>query len=281
MQSELKTGISRACRVLAISYSSLHYRSKKNDSNLIEALSQKAKDFPREGFRKAFDRLRNEGLKDNHKRVHRVYKKMGLCLRRKHKKRLPARVKVPIVIPKQAHLSWSIDFMSDSITNGRKFRAFNVIDDYNREVLFIENDYSIKSSRVIWVLNHLVNKHQIPKEIRMDNGPELIAKRLQLWSKVNDIKLQYIQPGKPTQNSLIERFNRTYRESVLDSYLFDNIDQVREQTNLFIKDYNEVRPHDALGGQPPVLWKYGQQTSAQISAFPDHITTINNNNIKN
>lgn len=281
MEHQTSFGISRACRIVGISRSCARYQSIKDDQVLIDKLKEMVEKRPKEGFRKTFDRLRNNGMADNKKRVHRVYKLMGLSLRRKMKKRLPARVKKLIVIPTQPHHTWSIDFMSDSLESGRKFRSFNVIDDYNREVLFIENDFSIKSSRIIWVLNHLVHKHGVPSRIRMDNGPELIAKTMALWSEYYQIEFQYIQPGKPTQNALIERFNRTYRETVLDSYLFNNIDQVREQTALFIKDYNHFRPHDALNGKPPVVWKCGQLGKHTSNPKPDHITTTTNNNKNN
>lgn len=231
------------------------YLSVKDDSDLIEMLTGYAREHGDQGFWKYHGRLRNQGLKINHKRTHRVYKALGLSMRRKAKKRLPARVQVPLEQPAHFTHTWSVDFMSDALVNARKFRTFNVIDDFNREVLFIEHDYSIKSSRVIWVLRHLVNRFGKPEKIRMDNGPEFVAKLAKTWSESRGIDFQYIQPGKPTQNAYIERFNRSYRQGVLNAYLFENLDQVREQSAIWVEDYNTERPHDALGGLPPVMFR--------------------------
>jgi putative transposase len=144
-----------------------------------------------------------------------------------------------------------MDFMSDGLERGRSFRTLNVIDDYNREVLAIEADYSFPSRRVIRVLEQIVEERGYPKRIRVDNGPEFISTRLAHWTEAHQIHLEHIKPGKPAQNAYIERFNRTYREDVLDMYVFHTLEDVRQITAEWMNNYNDIRPHSALGGIPP------------------------------
>jgi putative transposase len=141
--------------------------------------------------------------------------------------------------------------MSDALTCGRRFRTFNVVDDFNREALHIEVDTSINSQRLVRVFEQIKRDHGLPQVVRSDNGPEFLGETFAHWLKANGVALQYIQPGKPNQNAFIERFNRTFREEVLDRHLFARLDDVREATHWWMIDYNEERSHDSLGGMPP------------------------------
>ena len=141
--------------------------------------------------------------------------------------------------------------MHDSLASGRTFRTFNVIDDFNREALAIEIDTSLPAQRVVRVLDALAAWRGYPKRLRSDNGPEFISNKLDEWAEKNGVLLDFIQPGKPAQNAYIERFNRTYREEVLDLYLFDTLAEARAITEAWLEEYNAIRPHEALGGLTP------------------------------
>ena len=186
---------------------------------------------------------------------------MNLNHRRKMKKRLPARVKEPLVVPSGPNQTWSMDFMSDGLLNGRRFRTLNIIDDFNREGLWIEPRYSIGAAIVVNILNRLILEKGKPQRIRVDNGPEFISTALQEWSKEHKVSLQFIQPGKPMQNAFIERFNKSYRTAVLDANHFLDLEQVREITDNFLDDYNHYRPHESLNNLSPVQYRLKQKSA--------------------
>jgi putative transposase len=179
---------------------------------------------------------------------------MGLNLPRRTKRRLPGRNPLPLDAPDALNQVWSVDFVHDALYDGRKFRSLNVIDDGNREALGIEVATSIPSTRAIRVMDQLIELHGKPLALRLDNGSELTSHAFTDWAKERNIALRFIQPGKPNQNAYIERFNRTYRTEVLDAYLFNSIEQVQETTDHWLPEYNEQRPHDSLGGLPPLTY---------------------------
>jgi putative transposase len=243
-----------------------YYKSQKDDTAVIEALQDLAFKHPTYGFRKLFAYIRRSGNEWNHKRVYRVYKLLKLNRKRKGKRRLPSRVKQPLVKQEEINQSWSMDFMSDSMVGGRRFRTFNLIDDCTREVLAIEIDTSLSSKRIIRTLERVILEWGKPSTIRTDNGPEFTSKDLELWAKDNEIQIQFIQPGKPMQNGYIERFNRIYRESILDAYLFFDLDQVRQLTEEWMDEYNNRRPHESLNNLTPNEWKM-KQLKPELSTF--------------
>jgi len=247
--------IRQACEAVKIPRSNYQYCSKlKDDLEIICSLKKLIEDHPSIGFWKCYHRLRRQGLKWNHKRVYRVYTQMHLNIRRRAKKRLPARVKQTLFKPEKMNQVWSLDFMSDSLWDGRRFRILNIIDDYNRELLAIEIDTSLPALRVIRVLEYLKQTRGLPKMIRVDNGPELISDRLDSWcrDKENDVQLIFIQPGKPTQNAYIERLNGSFRKEILNAYVFRTIPEVKEIAGKWKEDYNYNRPHEALKNKAPM-----------------------------
>jgi putative transposase len=248
-----KLSVRRACSLVSLSRSVMGYQKKpKDDSSLIEALHQLVDKHPTVGFWKCYYRLRRKGLTCNHKRLYRVYTLLRLNVRRKAKRRVPQRIKEPLVVPETINQSWSMDFMCDSLVDGRRFRLLNIIDDYNRESLAIEIDTSLPALRVIRTLQRLIEMRNKPQTIRVDNGPEFISDKLQQWCDDQKIRLQFIQPGKPMQNGFVERNNGSLRKELLDAYLFYSLPEVRDMAEEWKQDYNYERPHESLGFVPPV-----------------------------
>jgi putative transposase len=255
--------IRRACQIVKLSRAAYYRRpqcAKTRDAEVITALNQLVAKRSRWGFWKCFARLRLDGHPWNHKRIHRVYCAMKLNLPRRTKKRLPKRIVSPLVAPSTHNRIWAADFMRDALYGGRAFRTFNVIDESNREALGIEIGASIPSARVVRVLEWLIELYGKPQALRTDNGPEFTADTLTKWCKEHGIAQLYIEPGKPDQNAFVERFNRTYREEVLDQYLFDSLGQVRLLTEEWLEIYNRERPHESLGQVPPLTYLPRQTT---------------------
>ena len=223
----------------------------KDDSAVIAKLLELAEKKPREGQDKYCQRLRLEGYNWNIKRIRRVYLMLGLNLRRKTKRRVPARVREPLHQAQAINQVWSLDFMSDALTNKRRFRTFNVMDDFNRKVISVEAEFSFPSLGVIQAMNRAIEEHGKPAKIRVDNGPEFTSYEFTEWCNAQEIAIQFIQPGRPMQNAFIERLNRTFRQDVLDAHLFEDISQVRILAEEWIEDYNRHRPHESLGGITP------------------------------
>ena len=253
MIQEHRVSQRQACKTVGLPRSTQQYKQKpKADEEVIEQLQQLVEKHPAIGFWQSYYRIRRKGFEWNHKKVYRVYTDMKLNIRRRFRKRLPQRVKQSLYQPSGLNEVWSIDFMSDTLWDGRRFRLLNIIDDYNREILHIESDLSLPTLRLIRVLEYLKEFRGLPKMIRVDNGPEFISHKLDMWCRENNILLGFIQPGKPMQNGFVERCNGNIRKELLNAYVFTTLKEVREKAEEWRQDYNCSRPHQALGFVPPV-----------------------------
>jgi len=257
----------------------VYYKSKRNDQPVIDAVLELANKHPRYGCPTITKMIRRQH-RWNHKRIERIYGKLELKWRKRGRKRIPKRIHQPLVQALMPNVTWSIDFMHDSLWNGRKFRTFNVIDDFSREALGIDIDYSLPTARVIRALEQIIDQRGKPVRLRMDNGPEFISAAFELWCKDQGIELQYIQPGKPTQNAYIESFNGLYRKHILDAYLFETLEEVRMITEDWMYHYNREKPHESLQDLTPweYLLKYGQLESSFTKGELPTFQQINNNN---
>jgi putative transposase len=242
------------CRAFGISETCYRYPPKLSDENaeIADWLVRLTHNQRNWGFGLCFLYLRNvKGFGWNHKRVYRIYRELELNLRIKPKKRIVRERPEPLAVPETINQVWSMDFMHDSLDDGRTYRLFNVIDDFNREGLAIEVGFSLPAQRVVRALEQVIEWRGKPQAIRCDNGPEYISATLTAWAEHKGIRLEYIQPGKPQQNAYIERYNRTVRYDWLTQYLFESIAEVQAFATHWLWHYNHERPNMALGGITP------------------------------
>ena len=240
----------RACRIIGFSRSSAWAKLKgRGDDELRCQLKKLAERYPRYGYPTLHAMLRADGFVKNPKRTYRVYREEGLQVRTKKRKKL-TRPRVPMLVPDRANVRWSMDFVSDQLANGRRFRIFNLVDDFTRECVLQIVDFSISGHRLARELDQLST---LPKTIVCDNGPELTCKAMYFWSQRRGVKLHFIQPGKPTQNAFVESFNGKFRSYCLDMHWFSSIDDARTTIDNWRYHYNHEKPHRAHGKPPAVF----------------------------
>ena len=255
----------RACGLLLLVRGTCRYEAVTREAN--DELRQKLRELAmvrrRFGYRRLHALLRREGVAINHKRVYRIYVEEKLWVRKRNRKRRVAIPRAPMLAPEKVNQVWSVDFVSDALASGRRFRTLNIADDFSREAPAIEVDTSLGGVRVTRVLDRLKFERGLPLQIRSDNGPEFISKAVEQWAYENGVDWHFIEPGKPIENAYIESFNARFRDECLNENWFTSLPDAREKIEEWRKDYNQRRPHSALGYRTP-------EEFAQATATPSH-----------
>jgi putative transposase len=250
LRAEFATSERHACELLRIPRSSCRYESRRDDSVLRQQLIELAQQKPRFGYRRLHILLRRTGQHVNHKRVQRVYRAAGLCVRRIRRKRL-TRSYTPLPLLTEPNQEWAIDFASDVTASGRRLRVFSVVDAFTRECLALETDTSMPSRRVTRVLQNIIHQHGTPQFLRSDNGPEVSSRHYLAWCVERSIAPIHIQPGKPTQNGHVESFHGRFRDECLNATWFWNLWDARRKISCWRIEYNQQRPHSSLNYRTP------------------------------
>lgn len=253
MLDEYKVSQKRACRVIMLQRASWYYRSRKDEQ---AALRMRIKEIAavriRYGYLRIHVLLKREGWKINHKRVYRLYREEGLNLRAKRpRKRVSATPRIGRSVITEMNQCWSMDFVSDTLFDGRRFRALTIVDNFSRECLGIKADQGITGEHVVGLLERICFSRGAPGMIRVDNGPEFISKALDKWAYENTVTLDFSRPGKPTDNAFIESFNGSFRDECLNVNWFQSLGDARAKIETWRKEYNEFRPHSSLGDLTP------------------------------
>ncbi len=243
----------RACGLMLVVRGTCRYTAVIRQSN--DELRQKLRELAmvrrRFGYRRLHALLRREGLAVNHKRVYRLYVQEQLWVRKRNRKRRIAVPRVPMLAPTDVNQVWSMDFVSDALASGRRFRTLNITDDYSREAPAIEVDTSLGGVRVTRVLDRLKVERGLPRQIRSDNGPEFIGKAVEQWAYKNNVDWHFIEPGKPIENAYVESFNARFRDECLNENWFLGLTDARQEIEVWRQDYNQRRPHSSLGYRTP------------------------------
>ena len=238
----------RVCSVLKIYRNAYRYESRKDQQAVLRnRIREIAETRIRYGYRRIHVLLLREGWHINHKRVYRLYREEGLNLRKKKPCRQKSACRMPyIAMPCALDECWAMDFVSDQLYNGKRFRALTLLDMFSRECLDIHVDKSITGEAVAGVLDRLKARRGLPKRIKVDNGPEFVSKALDAWAYFNHVQLDYSRPGKPTDNAYIESFNGSFRDECLNTHWFMSLEDAQEKIASWKEDYNELRPHSSL-----------------------------------
>lgn len=253
----------RACGLLAVWRSSWRYRRRRCEDLLLrERLRQLAYQRRRFGYRRLHVLLRREGWAVNHKRIYRLYREEGLAVRHRKRKRAAGLTRVPLGAPRGPNQGWAMDFLADALVSGRRFRMLTVVDDYTREALAIEVDTSLPGARVVRVLERLKQLGRLPEWIVCDNGPEFSGQALDQWTFANGVRLHFITPGKPSENAYVESFHGKFRDECLNERWFATVPEARRVIEAWRVDYNQARPHSALGYRTP------EEFAAEQAALP-------------
>ncbi len=251
-ESYPKVSHSRACRLIQCDRNTQYYKKKMPGKDReIRGMIEDVMGTSRKGREKVIRLVRREHPEIGASRIRRVYELYGYSLTKKYRRRMKDQGANPLTIPTQKNQEWAVDFMSDSLSNGLQVRTFNVVDHYDRSCKGIKVRRSIPAVAVTAELDKMIELYGKPMKIRTDNGPEFRSKKFQCWLTNNAIEWNPIQKGKPAQNGIIERFNRTYREDVLDAHEFEGVEMMQRLTDEWIEDYNEHRPHQSLGYLSP------------------------------
>ena len=242
----------RACNIVGLCRSSYRYQAKPTDDTEIRArLRQLAEQRRKFGAPRLHVLLRREGYLINHKRTERLYREEGLSLRLKRRRKRSSHLRVVLDKPERMNQHWSMDFVADSLYNGRRLRILTVVDDLSKECPVLEVDHSLTGVRITRVLERIALTRGLPEVITVDNGPEFISKAMDAWAYENGVKLHFIQPGKPTQNAYIESFNGKFRDECLNEHVFISLDDARLKIENWRLDYNANRPHRSLNNMTP------------------------------